>query len=108
VLAFHISEFKTTLSQNPMEHFADRMQDYTRAKCKELETLRRERDSERDEKERVMRGIDDLVKQVERREGLVLQKMSLLLNAKKAKIGELKGRVQELEEIAAAAGTAPQ
>jgi hypothetical protein len=55
-----------------LEYFADKMQDYTRVKNKELDVLRKERDFERSEKERVMKGMEDLVKNVEKREGLTL------------------------------------
>lgn len=96
MLAFHISDFKTTVSANPLEVFADKMQEYTRVKNREFEQLRKERDFERAEKERVMRGMEELVINSEKREGLALQKMSLLLNSKKAKIMELKLRIEDL------------
>ncbi|TNV73622.1 hypothetical protein FGO68_gene501 [Halteria grandinella] len=79
------------------------MQDYTRVKNKELDVLRKERDFERGEKEKVMKGMEELVKNAEKREGMTLQKMSLLLNAKKGKIAELRGRIEDLQEAGVAA-----
>lgn len=64
----------------------------------ELSVLRAERDSERRDKERLMSEMEKMIRDTERREGEVRQKVCLLINAKKAKIAELKARVLDLEQ----------
>ncbi len=66
------------------------MADFSRNKAREVEELRRERDIERASKTEAMAALESLVLSTEKRELQLLQKMSLLLNAKKAKILELK------------------
>ena len=73
------------------------MSDFSRAKSMELSILRAERDSERRDKERLMSEIERMIKDTERREGEIRQKVCLVINAKKTKIAELKARVLELE-----------
>ena len=47
VVVFEVSDFKTQISNTPMTVFAERMAEFSRGKSREVEELRRERDSER-------------------------------------------------------------
>ena len=63
VVAFEVSEeFRTTLVNNPATFFADKMADFSRAKSREIEELRRERDNERAYKVEAMAEIEKIVK----------------------------------------------
>ena len=66
------------------------MAEFSRAKSREVDELRRERNAEKAAKQEAMVEMERMVREQEKRESLLLQKMSLLLNAKKAKILELK------------------
>ena len=66
------------------------MAEFSRAKSREVDELRRERNAEKAAKHEAMAEMERMVREQEKRESLLLQKMSLLLNAKKAKILELK------------------
>ena len=66
------------------------MAEFSRAKSREVDELRRERNAEKAAKQEAMAEMERMVREQEKRESLLLQKMSLLLNAKKAKILELK------------------
>ena len=66
------------------------MAEFSRAKSREVDELRRERNVEKAAKQEAMAEMERMVREQEKRESLLLQKMSLLLNAKKAKILELK------------------
>lgn len=74
------------------------MAEFSRHKSMEIEALRKERDSEKAGKLSLMTELDRVVKAQEHREQLLLQKMSLLLNAKKAKILELKVQIDDLQQ----------
>jgi len=97
-LAFQISDFKMNLQANPLTTFADLMSEFSRGKSLELSQLRAERDAERRDKLEAMREIERLQRDTERREAATRQKVCLLINSKKAKIAELKARLDEYEK----------
>jgi len=62
VVVFEVSDFKTQISNTPMTVFAERMAEFSRGKCREVEELRRERDSERQGKAAALKEVEALVK----------------------------------------------
>lgn len=62
MVVFEVSDFKTQISNTPMTVFAERMAEFSRGKCREVEELRRERDSERQGKAAALKEVEALVK----------------------------------------------
>ena len=62
MIAFEVSDFKTTVVQAPAQAFADRIAEFSRAKSREVEELRKERDAEREAKLKSMEEIVRMVK----------------------------------------------
>ena len=62
MIAFEVSDFKTTVVQAPAQAFADRMAEFSRVKSREVEELRKERDTERAAKLKSMEEIERMVK----------------------------------------------
>ncbi|CDW86386.1 UNKNOWN [Stylonychia lemnae] len=98
VVAFEVSNIKSTVVPNPMHYFADKMSEFVRRKNREIDDLKKERDTERQTKLDCMKEINKLIKQSEEKEQVVMQKFCLILNEKKLKIAELKELLKAIQE----------
>ena len=80
-----------------MGYLTDKMSEFCRKKNREVDDLKKERDSEKAQKVQAMKELADLVKLNEVKEQKLLQKFCLVLNEKKSKIAELKSILLALE-----------
>lgn len=96
VLAFAVSNFKSHVVPDASVNFADYMMDFSRTLNHDIDDLRKQKQSEISQKQLILTELDSMVKLNEKREQILLQKMSLVLNSKKQRILELKMQVDEL------------